>query len=523
MAFVKLLGFDSNETVPFPIGAVGYGIALEALSRLIQHLDFAAAFPTVRFAGWVPGESPVPSDVASLFSSCPRFDDVASLVAACPGIRGILDLSPDCRHIPAIRASAPVTTVIGTSDAVLRFCKAFLDGRLAMSANEKDGHAQKLFGLLVDQIDGDMLILNESGVILDVNHFAAESRGIHRKDMIGKPCSDFDPEDTLCFHTKECPFVVAKESGKAAEHIFDFTLSSGRVQYLHVACAPVTDAFGGPTHYMYIRRDVTEHYRLRKRLEMQEKDAELGKLTLYLAHEIRNPLFTIGGFANALYRGVSLDAAAREKARIIIDESRRLDVILGKILNFAKKAEQTMEDFALAEVISQSLELMGFEKGKFNGARGKVTVEVDLAPNLPLVRGNADNVRDSLNNMIKNSLEAMPEGGTLSLCAKRTGDYVMIEVRDTGRGIPPELREQVFNPFFSTSEGMGLGLAMSRKLVEEMGGTVLIDASYTAGTRICVLLPVALAVADGDDEAATGQRLDTASALNLISGSKNSL
>ena len=524
MTFTSLMGFDIDEASPYAIGVVGHGPVLDVLSRFMKSLDLTAAFPQVRLVGWVPGESPVPSGIPQALLSRTRYDDVAALVAACPGIRAIFDLSPDCRHIPAIRAAAPLNATVGTSEMVLRFCASVHDGRLSMGGTDGNGKTQKLFGLLVDQIDGDMLILDERGVIVDVNHHAADSRGLRRRDMIGKPCADFDRDGSFCFHTEECPFVQARESGKTAERTFDQTLESGHVRYLYLVCIPVTDAFGGPTQYMYIRRDVTEQQRLHKLLEMQEKDAALGRLTLYLAHEIRNPLFAIGGFANALFRTGSLDDSAREKAKIIVEESRRLDVILAKILNFAKSAEQAIGEFNPEDVMRQCLDLMGIGKDESGSEVNRVKVEVELEPHLPMVRGNAENVRDSLNNMIKNSLEAMPEGGTLSLSARRNNGYVLIEVRDTGRGIPPELQEQVFNPFFSTKEGMGLGLAMSRKLVEEMGGKVLLESSSGEGTRISLLMPVALATETTDDtggENGAGVKKEpgTASALYLIRGS----
>lgn len=516
MALTKLLGFDIDEAAPFPIGIAGCGPAMDALSRLMGEHDAIAAFPRLRFAGWVPGGAECAAEIPALFSDCPRYDDIPSLVAACPDIRAVLDLSPDARHAAAIRAAAPLQTAVITADAVLRFCAAAHDGRLSIGRAEKNGKTQKLFGLLVDQIDGDMLILDEEGVIIDVNHHAAESRGLRRRDMIGRSSSVFDTDGAFCFNTEQCPFIRARQTGKTSEHTFDHTLASGRVRYLYAVCVPVTDALGGPTQYMYIRRDVTEQQRLHKLLETQEKDAALGKLTLYLAHEIRNPLFAIGGFANALYRNASLDESAREKARIIVEESRRLDGILSKILNFAKSAEQTMGEFSPEGVVRQSLELMTSEAADA-GREHPVHVVLHLEPNLPMVRGNADNVRDSLNNMIKNSLEAMPEGGTLSLSVMRNNGYVQIEVRDTGRGIPDELQEQVFNPFFSTKEGMGLGLAMSRKLIEEMGGKVRLESSGEEGTLIRVLMPVALAVEEGGNE--EKDEPDAVSAINLISGS----
>ena len=122
---------------------------------------------------------------------------------------------------------------------------------------------------------------------------------------------------------------------------------------------------------------------------------------------------------------------------------------------------------------------------------------VDIAPNLPKVMGNAENLKQCLINLVKNAIEAMPDGGTLTLRAYRDDGRVIILIQDTGMGIPPELQEQVFSPFFSTKHGgAGLGLAMSRKVIEEMGGKVLLKSKPGEGTTLILRLPAALAVDD---------------------------
>lgn len=496
MALTRLVDYNIDGAAPFFVAVVGSGPCFDTLLRFIKDFDIATIFPKLRLVGWVPDTHPIPSDLPAFFLSCPRFDDIASLFAACPNVKAVFDISPDSRHMPAIRALAPLAASVVASREVLGFCAALQDGRLAIDDVARGGRAQKLLGLMVEQIDGDMIILDENGVVLDVNHHAAKSRGLLRADMIGQPCAVFDLAGPCCLLGTESPFVLARQSGKVAEHTFDHTLESGFVRCMYTVCMPVVDAFGGPTHYLYISRDVTEQQRLHRLLEIQENDAALGRFTRYLAHEIRNPLFAIGGFANSLYRNESLDNSAREKIRVIIEESRRLDEILSKIINFSKPAEQTIENFAPEDAVRLSLDAMLPDGGAALGESGLIAVELDLESDLPKVRGNINNVRDSLNNMVKNSLEAMPNGGVISISVKRDDLYVQIEVKDTGEGIPYELQDQVFNPFLSTKQGMGLGLAMSRKLIEEMGGKVVLKNSSDKGTTISMFMPVALVVDD---------------------------
>jgi signal transduction histidine kinase len=215
-----------------------------------------------------------------------------------------------------------------------------------------------------------------------------------------------------------------------------------------------------------------------------------GEHATYMANEIRNPLFSIGGFANSLLRNPSLNEFAREKAGIIYDESRRLDAILTSILNFARPTQQAIGIFDAATVARQTVDLMciGSEE------RG-ITVNVDIAQGLPKASGNAENLKQCLINLVKNSLEAMPAGGALTLRARQEGPFVRLEVEDTGAGIAPAVQEKVFSPFYTTKHGgAGLGLAMTKKVIEEMRGKVELDSAPGRGTRISLLVPVALAV-----------------------------
>jgi signal transduction histidine kinase len=129
-----------------------------------------------------------------------------------------------------------------------------------------------------------------------------------------------------------------------------------------------------------------------------------------------------------------------------------------------------------------------------NEERG-LTVVLDIEPRLPTASGNAENLKQCLINLVKNALEAMPDGGTLTLRAARSDSYVRIDVEDTGRGIPADLQEKIFSPFVTTkNKGSGLGLAMTRKVIQEMGGKVSLESGEGKGTCVSLFVPVALAV-----------------------------
>ena len=494
MGLQALIDYENPGAKRLLVGIIGHGPALDALARILERDDFIAAFPRVKVAGWAPlfGEGKQDSSVTSAaLQGITVFPDAAALFAARPGIMLALDASPDARHMEHLRKLAPETATLASSDTILRFCAAAESGQLAIGGGENLRKAQKMFALLVDQMEGDILIVDQEGLIVDVNRHVQESRNMTRSQILGKSVESLGISMDACIAgDTDSSYAEARSTGKKAERTSTEVMASGRVRYIHSACFPVMDASGSPSQFLYVRRDVTEQQHLEQRLQQAEKMAAIGELSTYLAHEIRNPVFSIGGFANSLLRNTSLDDTGREKARIIYEESRRLDGILTSLLNFARPTEQTLAVFDPEPVARQTVELMTIGSDE----RG-LAVVVDITPPLPHVEGNPENLKQCLINLVKNAMEAMPDGGTVTLRAHRNNGFVQIDVEDTGQGIAPELHELVFSPFYTTKQqGAGLGLAMSRKVIEEMGGKVVLTSHVGKGTRISLMLPAALAV-----------------------------
>jgi signal transduction histidine kinase len=246
-----------------------------------------------------------------------------------------------------------------------------------------------------------------------------------------------------------------------------------------------------------MRRDITQRRAMENRLQQAERLASIGELSTYMAHEIRNPLFSISGFANSLMRDKDVGIKAREKLSIILDESRRLDEVLRSLLNFTRPTEAQVAEVDLNELVEATMDVMQLPCSNQN-----VVPHVTLEEGMARVHASPDLIKQCLINLIKNALEAMESGGKLFVTTAMNQDMAMLAVEDTGVGIPLDIRDKIFSPFFSTKDkGVGLGLAQIHKIVGELGGRVDLVSMEGVGTKVTLFLPPSLAVEDSDDSA----------------------
>src|SRR6202158_3151011 len=228
-----------------------------------------------------------------------------------------------------------------------------------------------------------------------------------------------------------------------------------------------------------------------------EKMASIGKMAAVVAHEVNNPLSGILTYAKLLRKWVGSGQAAHEKQEeamqcleLIAAESRRCGDLIKNLLSFSRSAPMNVQAIDLEVVIDRcllllrhQLELVGIE------------LQLKLAEDLPLVQCDPAQIEQVLLALIMNAVDAMPRGGTLWLEAQRSHDDASIEilVRDDGAGIPPDVLPQIFEPFMTTKEngrGVGLGLAISRGIVERHGGRIEVVSELGRGTAFTVTLPM---------------------------------
>jgi two-component system NtrC family sensor kinase len=228
--------------------------------------------------------------------------------------------------------------------------------------------------------------------------------------------------------------------------------------------------------------------RQRDELRRAERLATIGRVSAQITHEIRNPLNAIGLNAELLEEELVAGAARKEAVQLVQAISREVDRLNGvaeDYLRFAKPPRQERARQDVSEILGSLLDFLAPEL-----AAARIEVRRELAPSLPSVRGDEGQLRAVFLNLLRNSREAMPGGGTVTVRTRGGDGAVEIAVRDTGGGIPPGDLPRIFDTFYSTKErGTGLGLAFAQQVVKEHGGTIRCESELGRGTAFTVRLP----------------------------------
>jgi signal transduction histidine kinase len=221
----------------------------------------------------------------------------------------------------------------------------------------------------------------------------------------------------------------------------------------------------------------------------QEKMAALGELSNTVAHEIKNPLTAIGGFARRLDRTLSDSSPEKRYTQTIIQEVARLEKVLGDINHYTHEASVTYEPQDLVHILEDSLSLLS---GEF--VPGQIEIVKEFSDGIPKILGDYLQLKQAVSKVIKNACESMGQKGILSLrlypFSKNGSSHVRLEVKDTGRGIDPGNLPNIFNPFYSTKEtSLGLGLPIVHKIVTSHKGQIEIDNRSGEGVTFRLTFP----------------------------------
>ena len=231
-----------------------------------------------------------------------------------------------------------------------------------------------------------------------------------------------------------------------------------------------------------------------KRLVTQERIAALGRAAAQVAHEVKNPL--AGLLLYSLHLKSKASNFSESEAYLvdkIVETINHLNSRVEQILGFARPVSLTLHSGNLNQIINDILELLRPQL-----TANKVEVRLSLGQQAAYAMLDEASIRGALMNLILNAIEAMPEGGTLSIAIDQTDETLRIEIADTGPGIGDEEAKKIFEPFYTTKEqGLGLGMPYARKIIEQHGGTISLSSQPEKGTTITVALPAGQK--DGDD------------------------
>jgi PAS domain S-box-containing protein len=272
-------------------------------------------------------------------------------------------------------------------------------------------------------------------------------------------------------------------------HIYKLHLPSadGRSLMVNVSIAPFQAAPGERHGTILILDDVTARARLEEQLQHAEKMASVGLLAAGVAHEVNTPLAGISSYTQLL-RGQFEERDPRQQVLEKIEkQSFRAAKIINGLLNFSRSSGTEFDRVDVNKVLADVLSLV---EHQLEGS--KIRVRRELAPRVPLVRGNENRIQQVFFNLILNARDAMPSGGWLTLHTYADADTVVVEVGDTGHGIRREHIKRIYDPFFTTKgigKGTGLGLSVSYGIVQEHGGAIFVESAPGQGTTFQVALP----------------------------------
>ncbi len=360
----------------------------------------------------------------------------------------------------------------------------FLEG-LACQLQELRQKQEINAGIIMSATDG-LVTIDEDHVIIGYNHGAEQMFGYTRQEALGQDLKLIVPPP---FTDQHGGFVKRYVATREA-HVL------GRQRRLNARRRdgtefPLSISFSvaemrGNLYFTAIMRDITEYTAMEERVLQTERLAAVGNTVAHIAHEIKNPLLIIGGFARQLIKSPGLDDGARQKLSIIAEEVSSLENLIAEMRDFVRRPPAQKRPGQIAAVIQGALEMFQDTFKEHN-----IQVRQVKAAALPSVTFDPRQVHQVLVNLFKNALEAMPGGGEITISSRVKGDKVEISVTDTGAGLSPEASANIFRPYFTTKEkGTGLGLAICQSIMEEHGGCIFADSQPGQGATFTMQLPL---------------------------------
>jgi signal transduction histidine kinase len=236
-------------------------------------------------------------------------------------------------------------------------------------------------------------------------------------------------------------------------------------------------------------RNITEICRLQLLAQRTNRLKDLGEMAARVAHEIRNPLGGIKGFATLLYQDLQNHPDLQQMASQIIEGTDGLNRLVSNILNYTRPFQLQLESTDLVSFLKEVVQLVQADPN----LHSVISFDIQL-PQLPLkVPLDAQLFKSAVLNLLVNALEAMPQGGKLTLELKSDLEYAQLTVSDTGVGISEENLEKIFSPFFTTKDvGNGFGLSEVHKIIQAHGGTIEVQSKLQEGTIFIIKIPLKL-------------------------------
>jgi len=362
-------------------------------------------------------------------------------------------------------------------------CSGIISLILAQAYRSSESSLSRIT-ILSDTIIGKMpmgmVFLDAQKKLTTINRAGEEILGLMLNDWRGRVLSDRLPPAWLEI------ILQLDRTGMAVNREMDFALESGRNISLDMVATTLTEEKGAFIGYLFLFRDMTEMIHLRKEMARTQRLASLGSLAAGIAHEIRNPLSSIKGFATYFREKYKDKPEDGEIADVLIGEVERLNRAIGQLLDFARPLTMRQKNSSLQAMIDHSLKMI-----EAQAAEKAIRIEKDFPELDPHAWIDEDKISQVLLNLYLNAFDAMASGGILKVALAFSGNGMrLITVSDTGRGIHQKDLPHIYDPYFTTkSSGTGFGLAIVHRIIEAHNGHIRITSEEGKGTTVTILLP----------------------------------
>ncbi len=343
-------------------------------------------------------------------------------------------------------------------------------------------HMQAFTNLLISRLPVGIVATGKNGRVQTYNQAAAAMTGAPGDTVINGTPGEVLPREFAAFFDTD--------PGNSELIGREIVLEKGNniTASFHVSSVPVMDEDNVLSGRVVLIHDLTRLKLLEKEVRRHEQLAALGKMAAGVAHEVRNPLSSIKGFATLLGSRFQEGSKERETAALLINEVERLNRSITELLNYARPTPLNRQEFDAAEAIGNSLKLIEGDAQELG-----VSLRYEIAQDCPKIYADQDRLNQVLLNLYLNSLQAMAEhGGTLYVSVQqgKQSGAVAITIQDSGLGIPADMLRHILEPYVTTKpHGTGLGLAIAHKIIDDHGGQLEIESEENKGTTVTITLP----------------------------------
>ena len=366
---------------------------------------------------------------------------------------------------------------------------ALENGRLYRQLRNKADEVERMREFsenILESLNDGLAVVNRDDRIVRWNRRLEELYGIRHEGAVSRRLDEiFEPGflEVLRSARRESP------EGAAFYRVPLTTRQEpARRLLVNLATTPLRDSDGATAGTIVIIEDISARVQLEEQLQISEKMASIGLLAAGVAHEVNTPLTGISSFTQMLLQGAEPDDPKTKVLEKIERQTFRAAKIVNGLLNLARPAQTDSAAVDVNVVINDVLVLLEHQL-----RNGRIQVRKELNPSPLLVQGVEYKLQQVFLNLCLNARDAMPRGGWLTIATREDEAGAIVEVADTGSGIPPEQLSRIYDPFFTTKElgkGTGLGLSITYGIVQEHGGTITCDSAIGQGTRFTLALPM---------------------------------